>query len=65
MISVPLTENFPFEITVEDVLRFLGPEAHLYSDDSRVFLRELIQNALDAVIVRANLTHNCAASKTI
>src|SRR4051794_24332730 len=45
--------KFPFEITVEDVLRFLGPDAQLYSDDSRVFIRELVQNALDAVTVQA------------
>ena len=47
------SKEFPFEISIEDILRFLGPEARLYSDDSRVFIRELVQNAVDAIIVNS------------
>ncbi len=38
--------------SLEDVIRLFGPEGMIYSRDDDVFLRELVQNAFDAIEVR-------------
>ncbi|MBI3271315.1 MAG: ATP-binding protein [Planctomycetes bacterium] len=41
--------------TLEDVIKLFGPEGMIYSRDHDVFVRELVQNALDAIEIRRGL----------
>jgi hypothetical protein len=42
-------KELEFRTTIEDVIRLFGPEGIIYSMDHSVFLRELIQNAMDSI----------------
>ncbi|MBI3271314.1 MAG: ATP-binding protein [Planctomycetes bacterium] len=55
-------QQIEFATSLEDVLRLFGPEGMLYSRDQDVFLRELVQNALDAIEVRRGLAAAAAAA---
>ncbi len=40
-----------FTTNIEDVLRLFGTEGMLYSRDHDVFLREFVQNSMDAIVL--------------
>lgn len=44
-------DKLEFKTTIEDVIRLFGPEGIIYSQDHTVFLRELVQNSMDSIVI--------------